>query len=214
MKIHRFLFAALAIVAFPVFAADRSFEITGWAAWVDNNSSGTFNATNPNQPFDVSFNGKLGYGVGANIFFSHHISGSFDVVQVKPEASVRGRTVGAVAFNQSGFRMTPITAVLQWHFIPNGTIDPYLGAGAGYVMFDRVEGRGFPNLSSIDFEDDAGLVINGGVGIGLGKSFAIVVDGKYIPLKSSADAVFVSGTTASRVKINPAIFSAGLSWRF
>ncbi|HEV7425148.1 MAG TPA: hypothetical protein VGQ46_02185, partial [Thermoanaerobaculia bacterium] len=74
MKWMRIALVLTCITAVPLFAADRTFDLTGWAAWVDPNSSGTFNSPAPNQPFNVNFNGKLGYGIGANIFFGSNVS--------------------------------------------------------------------------------------------------------------------------------------------
>ena len=124
------------LIATPIFAADRLFDITGWASWVDPQSNGTFNSSNPNQPFDISFNGKLGYGAGVNVFFGKTLSLALDAVEVQPEA--RFGFPGAVT-NSGAIKMIPITGVLQWHFIPSGFIDPYIGAGAAYVLFDNLQ---------------------------------------------------------------------------
>ena len=92
-------------------------------------------------------------------------------------------------------------------------IDPYIGAGAAYVLFDNVNGRGNLNVNKINFKDDAGLALNGGI------AFRITPDcpdrrRKYVPLESSATAVYTTGTTTTHVKINPVIFSGGLTFRF
>jgi outer membrane protein W len=214
MKWMRIALVLTCITAVPMFAADRTFDLTGWAAWVDPNSSGTFNAPAPNQPFNVNFNGKLGYGIGANIFFGSNVSAAFDIVQVRPEATLRPRPVGGGGAFTNGFRMTPLTGVLQWHFAPSGFIDPYVGAGAAYVLFERANVFGTPNLNRIDFKDDVGLAVNGGLSLRLTRMLALTADGKYVPLKSSAKAVFTNGTATTKVKINPVIFSGGLSLRF
>jgi outer membrane protein W len=202
------------VLAIPAVAADRTFDLTGWAAWVDPNSSGTFNSPSPNQPFNVNFNGKLGYGLGANIFFGGHTSLALDAVQVRPETSVRPRAVVPGGGTTRGLRMTPLSAIVQWHFIPSGFIDPYVGAGAAYVLFDDASVFGTPNLTRINFKNDVGLALNGGLSFRLSRMLALTADGKYVPLKSSATAVFASGTTTTKVKINPVIFSGGLTLRF
>jgi outer membrane protein len=216
MKWMRIALVLSCITAVPMFAADhRSFDLTGWVARVDPNSSGTFNSSTPNQPFDVNFNGKLGYGLGANIFFGSNVSAAFDAVQVRPETSIRSRAVGGGSFATSGTRMTPLTAVLQWHFTPNGFVDPYIGAGAAYVLFDNTNGFGNLNVSQINFKDDVGLALTGGVSFRISRMLALTADGKYVPLKSSATAVYATGpSTSTKVKINPVIFSGGLSLRF
>ena len=210
-------FALMSVLAVPAFAADRFFELTGAAVWVDPNSNGTFNAANPNQPFDISFDGKLGYGIAANIFFANAISLQLAGAEVKPEATIRFRPSG-VSSTGSSLKMIPLTAVLQFHLLPNGRIDPYVGAGAAYVLFDKLDNSsdvGNLGVNRINFKDDVGLALNAGLDIGLTKNFGITLDGKYVPVKSSATAVFVTGPdTTTKVKINPVIFSAGLTLRF
>src|SRR3989442_4117088 len=151
------LLACVVLFAVPLAAADRSFEITGWASWVDTNSSGTFNSTSPNQPFDINFKGKLGYGLGANIFFGSNISTEFSVVEVRPKTTFVSTSGGTVTGNN--LRMTPITAIVQFHFIPKGFIDPYVGAGAAYVLFDNLRGPGSLGLNQINFMDNFVIAI-------------------------------------------------------
>jgi outer membrane protein len=223
MKPSRSLVLALAVAAvfaaLPSFAADRAFDVTGWASWIDPNSSGTFNSSTPNQPFDINLDAKLGYGAAVNIFWGQHLSTEFSASAVNPEARSRVRASGPNAGNSIGsLKMIPITATLQFHLAPNGRIDPYFGAGAAYVLFDNlsnIHDAGNLGLNSINFKDDVGLVVNGGIGFGLTNNIALLADVKYVPLKSAATAVFANGTSASQdIKVNPVLFSAGLSFRF
>jgi outer membrane protein W len=219
MKWSRIALVFAFFMAVPVFAADHVFDLTGWAAWVDPNSKDTFNSTSPSQSFKVNFNGKLGYGIGANIHFGRHMSTAFDMVQVRPDVTVRPRAVGGASLFANGSRMTALTGVLQWHFAPGGTIDPYLGAGAAYVLFDKTNVFGSPTLSQINVKDDAGLALNAGVSFRITRMLALTADGKYVPLKAAANAVTTPGTNTVlpvvlHVKINPVIFSGGLTLRF
>jgi outer membrane protein W len=209
------LLAFVFLIATPIFAADRLFDITGWACWVDPQSNGTFHSSNANQPFDISFNGKLGYGAGVNVFFGKTLSLALDAVEVQPEA--RFGFPGAVT-NSGALKMIPITGVLQWHFIPSGFIDPYIGAGAAYVLFDNLRDfRDVGNLgvNQINFKDDVGFVANAGLGFNFSPHWGVTADAKYVPVKSSATAVFVTGPNQSqKVKINPVMFSGGLTLHF
>ncbi len=200
------------LIATPLFSADRFFDLTGWATWVKPQSSSTFNTT---RPFDINFDGKLGYGAGVNVFLGDTWSLAFDGSEVKPDArfGFPGTTL-----NQGSIKMIPITGVVQWHFIPKGFIDPYLGAGAAYVIFDNLQNVndvGHVGVNQINFKDDAGFVVNGGIGINLSPRFGITGDVKYVPLKASATAVFATGPNQSqKIKINPVIASAGLTLHF
>jgi outer membrane protein len=219
MKPFRIALVLICLTAFPALAADHVFDLTGWVARVDPNSSDTFNSSNPNEPFNVRFDGKLGYGIGANIFFGGHLSTAFDAVQGRPGTTVRTRAVGGGSLLTNGTRMTSITGILQWHFAPSGGIDPYVGAGAAYVLFDKTNVFHSTTLSHIDYKDDVGLALNAGIAFRISRMLALTADGKYVPLKSSAKAVYLPGSvptlpTDLRVKVNPVIFSGGLTLRF
>jgi len=212
MKRIMILISILFAVALPTFAA--GFELEGWASWVNTNSTTAFNSTAPNQPFGISLHNKVGYGVGANVFWTDNISTDFSVVEVRPSSRFVTTSSGAVVSGPN-LRMTPITGVVQFHFIPKSLVHPYVGAGASYVLFDNINGPGNLGVSRIDFKKDWGLALNGGVQFGITPSFALIADGRYVPVHSSTTAVYSTGSnTTTRLKINPAIFSAGLAYRF
>lgn len=213
MKRIALLSAVLLAAALPAFAASPSFELTGWASWVNANSSTAFNSSAPNQPFGISLHNKVGWGAGANIFWFHNISTAFSVIEVRPSSRFVNTATGTVT--GPNLRMTPITGIVQFHFAPAGFVDPYVGAGAAYVLFDNVAGPANLGVNHIHFRNDAGFVINAGAQFGLARNLAITVDGKYVPLHAATTAVYTAGANVnSRFKINPAIFSAGLTFRF
>ena len=203
----------LLLMAVPMSAQDRAFDLTGYASWVDTSSEGTLDETTSN-PVDINFDGTLGYGIAANIFFGR-LSTEFAIVRVESDVSVRQRAVNNAGDTQA--EMMPITAVLQFHLAPNGRFDPYVGAGAAYVLIDDVDAPDeLSNLDfeSLDFDDDVGLALNAGVGIKLTDNFGITLDAKYVPLESSARAVRTGDAADVKFDINPVILSAGLSLRF
>jgi outer membrane protein len=207
----------LLFMAVPMSAQSRGFDLTGYVAWVDTSSEGTFGSNGTvADDLDVNFDGTLGYGIAANIFFSDRISTEFAIVRVDSDVSVRQRAVNNAGDTQA--ELMPITAVLQFHLAPNGRFDPYVGAGAAYVLIDDVDAPDeLSNLDfeSIDFDDDVGLALNAGLGIKLTNNLALTLDAKYVPLSSSARAVR-SGSTGADVKfdMNPVILAGGLSLRF
>lgn len=207
------LFAAL-LFAVPASAQDRFFDLTAYAAWVDTSSEGTFDGI---EDVDVNFDGTLGYGVAANVFFGDRLSTEFAIVRVNSDITFRRRAAGPVVTSDSDAEIMPITAVLQFHLIPNGRIDPYVGAGAAYVLIDDVDAPdelGNIDFETLDFDDDVGLALNAGVGIKLTNNLGLTLDAKYVPLESSARAHRTTGDQDVTFDINPVIFSAGLSLRF
>jgi outer membrane protein W len=203
----------LLITAVPMSAQNRFFDLTGYAAWVDSSSEGTFDQT-AGDPIDVNFDGTLGYGLAANVFFGNRISTEFAIVRVNSDIQFRQR---AVANANTQAEILPITAVLQFHLAPNSAFDPYIGAGAAYVLIDDVDTPDELNnidFERLDFDDDIGLALNAGVGVRLTQNFGLTFDAKYVPLESSARAVRTIGDEEVKFDINPVILSAGLSLRF
>jgi outer membrane protein W len=210
VPITLFLFVVAAV---PMSAQGRAFDLTGYASWVDTSSEGTFDDTTSN-PVDVNFDGTLGYGLAANIFWGDRISTELAIVRVETDVNVRQR---AVANGNTQAEMMPITGVLQFHFAPNGRVDPYIGAGAAYVLIDDVDAPdelNNLNFESLDFDDDVGLALNAGLGVKLTNNFGLTLDAKYVPLESSARAVRTTGNQDVKFDINPVILSAGITLRF
>jgi outer membrane protein W len=220
MKWIRIALVFACVTTVPAFAGDRAFDLTGWAALVDPNSSHTpVNSPAAVQLLNVDYNGKLGYGIGANVFFGSHVSAAFAVVRARPKTTLRSRAVGGASYATDGTRMTPLSGVLQWHFAPGGVVDPYVGAGVAYVMFDKADVFGNGIVSQIEVKDKTGLALNAGISFRISRTLAFTADGKYVPLKASAFAVYTPGTipflpVVLDARINPVIFSGGLSLRF
>jgi outer membrane protein W len=204
---------ALLLLAPAASAQSRFFDLTGNFVWLDPQGGGTFDDLT--DPADLEIDAEAGYGIAANVFFGRRLSAEFAVARIEPETRVRRRVVGGSGPG-GNLQITPLTAVLQFHFAPDAFIDPYVGAGAAYVLYDFSASQGVHNLSQIDLKDDVGLALNAGVGIRLGQRFGLTLDGKYVPIESDATAVVI-GTNQQRVgqfDVSPIIISAGLSLRF
>ena len=204
---------ALALVCSAPAFAQRSFDLTGNVVWLDPTGAGTFGDLF--DPVDLEVDSDIGFGIAANVFFSDHLSAEFAVARVENETNLRRRATGAAATG-GNLEMTPLTAVLQYHFAPNGAIDPYLGAGGAYMLFDFSQGQGITGVDQIDVDDDIGFAVNAGLGIKLGGRLGLNFDAKYVPVESAARAVIVSSGEDSftRIDVSPIILSAGVSLRF
>ena len=220
MKRFNVVLASLLLVAaaVPAFAQSRTFEVSGYVNRVDPNGDGAFSGPQAIDDINVNFDAATGYGIALNIFWGDRISTEFAGSSVEPDVAFRSSNPALPALTRGQLKMIPITAVLQYHFIPNGPIDPYIGAGAAYVLFDDVNNFGDLNdvhFRSVDFKDDAGFVINGGASVRLTRNLALYLDGKYVPVKSNAKATVVTGPNSeAKIDINPLMFAGGLTLRF
>ncbi|MEO8216526.1 MAG: OmpW family outer membrane protein [Acidobacteriota bacterium] len=220
MKRPIVIIAAVVLMAsaLPTFAQSRAFEVSGYVNRVDPNGNGVFDGPQSIDNVDVNFDAATGYGIALNIFWGDRISTEFAGSSVEPDVAFRANNPALPVLTRGQLRMIPITAVLQYHFIPNGTVDPYVGAGAAYVLFDNVKNFGDLNdvrFSSVDFKDDAGFVVNAGASVRLTQRLALYLDGKYVPVKSNAKATVITGPQSeAKIDVNPLMFAGGLTLRF
>ncbi|MCE4554054.1 OmpW/AlkL family protein [Roseateles cellulosilyticus] len=107
----------------------------------------------------------------------------------------------------------PPTLTLQYHFIPNGTFRPYVGAGVNYTNFSSVkfapavETALHPSIKNNSW----GGAFQIGADIELVKGTYLNLDVKKVTLGTT---VYSSGNTVGKFKVNPTLASVGLGWRF
>jgi outer membrane protein len=115
----------------------------------------------------------------------------------------------------------PPTLTLQYHFIPEGTVRPYVGAGINYTRFMGVKINAQPAVgvdSPIDVDRSSfGLAGQIGVDFKVADNLFINLDAKYVKIK--ADNVRITGgplagTKVTDLDINPWLLSAGVGYRF
>lgn len=217
-KLTLFFVLVLMFVAVPAAAQSRSVDVVGFATWVDLSGEGTFEDDNNSlEDFETEFESDMGYGGAINIFIANRLSVELAASVISPEVNVASG--GAVSPLLAGdLEMMPITGTLQFHLAPDARIDPYIGAGVAYILFDDLDGRDDIDdvtFEAIEFEDDYGFVVNAGIDLGLTEMIALNVDGKYVPVESAARARFASGPgQETQVDVNPLMLSAGIRLRF
>jgi outer membrane protein len=115
----------------------------------------------------------------------------------------------------------PPTLTLQYHFIPEGTVRPYVGAGINYTRFMSVKINAQPAVgvdAPIDVDRNSfGLAGQVGVDFKVADNWFINLDAKYVRIK--ADNVHITGgvlagTKVTDLGINPWLLSAGVGYRF
>ena len=210
-----FLVACLSLFAGPAFGQERFIDINAFAVWASPNGESSIDFEDANDPGDVEFDSDQGFGVSVNVFWTDRISTEFAGSIIDPELQVSDRP--RIVLTEP-LEMIPITAVLQFHLLPGSRFDPYVGVGAGYVIFQDIEDENDLDdidFETIDFDDDVSLVVNAGVRIGFTPNLGIYLDGKYMPLETSATPVFADGRLEGQdIAIDPLILAAGLSFSF
>ncbi|MDP3743345.1 MAG: OmpW family outer membrane protein [Methylotenera sp.] len=138
------------------------------------------------------------------------------------DVSIKGDAGGAIGNQKLGsVDLLPPTLTAQWHFNPDQTIDPYVGAGINYTyMLDRnLKGRaGAINGEKIKIDSDSwGLVAQAGVDINLKDGWLINADVKYVQIDTSVElksAITGRWTKIDSLDINPWVFGVGIGKKF
>jgi len=119
----------------------------------------------------------------------------------KHDVTLDGAKIGS-------FKHLPPTLTLQYHFTPEKTFSPYVGAGVNYTRISKVrllDGAG-------DLENDSwGGALQAGFDVRLDRNWSLNVDVKKVQIRSD---VYVGGARASKVKVDPLLFGIGVGYRF
>ena len=109
----------------------------------------------------------------------------------------------------------PPTFSLQYHFLPEGKFQPYVGAGLNYTTFFSTDvTQDFTDLlgvTKLDLDDSFGLAMQLGADIELSNDWLINFDLRYISIETDAK---VDGTKIGTVDINPWVYAIAVGRRF
>ena len=108
--------------------------------------------------------------------------------------------------------LLPPALSLNWHFNPEGTFRPYIGAGVMYAMFSGEETRGALSGSSLKLDDSMGATGQVGVDIGNKTSnWFFNANVRYVDLSTDAA---LDGGDIGEVELNPWIYGLHVGYRF
>jgi outer membrane protein W len=158
----------------------------------------------------LSFDNAKGFGVSFNHFWTGPLSTEFSVSSLRANAGID--IAGTRALDAGQLKLMPFTANLQWHFARGSMFAPYIGAGLAYVSAKDLSSADLDaaGIGRVKIDHKASWDANAGVNIGLGKMFAVAIDGKYIKYEPDSTA---AGTT-EKLKLDPVVISAGIKLRW
>jgi len=114
-------------------------------------------------------------------------------------------------------KVLPPTLLLQYHFLPDATIRPYIGAGINYTYFfdEDVPGiLGTPG-AKVKLDSSWGLAAQAGVDIAINQDWFVNIDMKYIDIDTQAHYTNILGGTIQKATINteidPIVFDTDIS---
>lgn len=199
--------AAPAPVA-PVVESWSPWMIRGRALVVQPQESAKLNIGGVRAPgADVDISTSVVPELDITYFFTPNLAAEL-ILGVTPH-KVKG--AGTLAGAQIGETwLLPPTLMLQYHFTGLGNIKPYVGAGVNYTVFFDEKAKG--GFNSFNLENTFGFALQAGVDIMLDQHWGINFDVKKIFLEPKVNVN--NGLVTGKVKIDPWLFGAGVSYRF
>ncbi|RDK10909.1 OmpW/AlkL family protein [Cupriavidus lacunae] len=164
------------------------------------NSSDPVGGVGPSDRITV--NNKWIPELDVTYFFTPNIAAELVLtVPQKQDVYLDGNKIGT-------FKHLPPTLLVQYHFIPNGTFRPYVGAG---LNFTRIWGADIANNSLQLDSWSVAPALQIGMDYKLTKNWFLNADIKKIWLSSDVKA---GGVKVSKVNLDPWLFSMGVGYRF
>ena len=160
---------------------------------------------------DITYMLTRNWGVELILGYSEHN------VRTHKGAGATVATLGSKNVIES--KVLPPTLTLQYHFLPDSNIRPYIGAGVNYSYFFD---ESVPSDSGVAAAGDKvkldsswGLAAQVGVDVALNADWFVNLDLKYIDMDTTAH---FKNTAAGSAKINadidPFVFGIGIGRRF
>lgn len=215
MKKSIILIALFAMIAAPVVADAGEWIVRARVINVAPNES-----SDPIYSFEgeVAVDDATTLEVDVTYMMSKHFGLELIAATTKHDLSAAGGALDTASLGS--VKVLPPTLVLQWHPLPGGLFDFYIGAGINYTLFysyDLSNDLAGLGVTDLDFDNSFGLAVDIGFNINLGENFLINADVKYIQIATDVDLMVGDAPIADYpigVDIDPWVFGLGVGWRF
>ena len=151
-------------------------------------------------------------------FATNHIG--FEVIAATTKHHIDGTTgtTGSIGRLASTWVLPP-TITMQYHFIPDGHVRPYVGAGINYTVFWNTKASdaliNAVGPTHVGLSDSIGWAVQTGVDIDLTKTLFLNFDIKYVGIKTTGYLdTTAAGLQQVRVTLNPIVAGVGFGFRF
>lgn len=186
---------------------------------VNRNVGGGATVMSPGAELAVS--DKVIPELDISYYFTKNIAAELILaVGTRHNVSIQGDALSTVGNQPLGsVNLLPPTLTAQWHFNPDQTFDPYVGAGINYtIMLDRKlkVSSGALAGSKIKIDSDSfGFAAQAGFDINLKDGWLINADVKYVTLDTTVK--LKTGATWTKIDsldINPWVVGIGIGKKF
>jgi outer membrane protein len=150
-----------------------------------------------------------GYSLGFNFTYMVNPNIGVEVLAALPfQHDIK--VTGGVG-NVGEVKHLPPVVSVQYHFMPQGTVHPYVGLGLNYTMFFSEKTKGALEGASLKLDDSWGIAGQVGIDIDVAPNWFVNADLRYISIESDAK---VNGVGIGSVDINPWVIGLTVGTRF
>ncbi len=158
---------------------------------------------------DVSINDKIVPELDITYFFTKNIAAELILATAKHRVTAVDTDLGDVPVGSVW--LLPPTLTIQYHFMPDQQIRPYVGAGVNYTKFYSSKAAGGA-VTDVSYSDSFGPALQAGVDVMIDDHWSINLDVKKVWI--ATDASLNGGAIVADTKINPWIAGVGAGYRF
>lgn len=141
-------------------------------------------------------------------FFTKNFTAELIAGVTKHEIRLGGDSIGSTW-------LLPPTLTAKWHFLPDGTVDPYIGFGVNYTypFSEKLDKSVATALGAKSFgiSPSVGWAAQAGADIKIKDNLYFNADFKYIDMDTK---IKINGSKAASLDINPYVVGIGLGYRF
>lgn len=130
---------------------------------------------------------------------------------IPPHIAIQGAKALAPFGTLAETTYGPATLTAQYRPLHRGAFQPYVGAGAAYMIVFSTKDAAFRDVK---IDNDLAPALEAGADIMLSKRFGIFVDAKKAFLRTEARGTFGGAPVVGQVRLDPWALSAGGTFRF
>ena len=107
-------------------------------------------------------------------------------------------------------QLPPVIGV-NYHFLPDAEVSPFVGLGLNYTHFFDTKGRGILQGAHVTAKDSWGAAAHAGVDVKLSQNWLLTADVRWIDIRSH---IHVDGAGVGTAKIDPWVYGLSFGYRF
>lgn len=165
-------------------------------------------APDDSSKVNIGGDANVGDAVTPEVDLTYFITNNIAVEAIAATAQHQVDYTGNVNLGETW--ILPPTVTLQYHFTPENTFSPYVGAGINYSYFyGEKSGTGFRDL---EIDGGFGTALQAGTDIWLNETWGLNFDVKKLFL--NIDGKLNNGAIRADIDLNPWVIGTGMSYRF